>query len=438
MVFDYLLHGVFSFRFCYLNENHSKRFVTISQNSWCNHWRSQVEQIRESVLKCLDDIKDEGRLIQALNHIITKEGVASYPVIFHILTHLVMGPEEAEQCWKEIISHHESLSSTLVRDVSLRTAICDYFCSIHKSLKNPKVVEIQIFEKTVKASKYDSLTGLLNRQSFDEALKSEMNRAKRHNKELSILFFDIDDFKKINDSLGHQAGDEALKKVAEIISVEKRAEDIAARYGGEEMVVILPETGKMNALVLGERIRQKVEKMKMKYKGQTIRLTISGGLAAFPINAASSANLLKCADSALYRAKGSGKNNISFFSRDKRRYMRIDLKQDVKVRELGFNEYKTQVAKGKNICVGGILFENDYSMPIGTKVQVNVPTEHGKPLYIIGTVVRVETFGPKQYDIGLSISFLEMDKAMKHEISHWLQVKRQKIQGVIENPDEAA
>jgi hypothetical protein len=117
--------------------------------------------------------------------------------------------------------------------------------------------------------------------------------------------------------------------------------------------------------------------------------------------------------------------------------LRIELNQNVKVRELGFNEYQTQIAKGKNICVGGILFENDHPLPIGTKVQVNVPTEHDKPLYIIGTVVRVETFGPKQYDIGLSISFLEMDKAMKHEISRWLQVKRQNAEIVVEKPDEA-
>jgi len=281
-----------------------------------------------------------------------------------VLTNLMMDPSEAEQCWRDIIDHYEKLSDSLGRRVSLRTAICDYFCSIHKSLKNPKVVEIQIFETAVKASKYDSLTGLLNRQSFDEALNSEINRAKRHTNDLSLLFFDLDDFKKVNDTLGHPAGDAALKAVAKIIIKEKRVEDIAARYGGEEMVVILPETGKMNALVLGERIRQKVEKMRLKYKGNTIRLTMSGGLAAFPVNAASAAELIKCADNALYRAKGSGKNNISFFSPDKRRYLRIDLDREVKVRQLDFNDTQAQIAKGKNICVGGILFENDYPLPI--------------------------------------------------------------------------
>ena len=384
-----------------------------------------MEQIRESVLKSLDNAKADDKLIHDLNHIIAEGGQKAYPVIFHVLTNLVMEPQEAEVCWQEIIGHYESLNTTLGRKVSLRTAICDYFCSIHKSLRNPKVVEIHIFETAVKASKYDSLTGLLNRQSFDEALNSEINRAKRHTKDLSLLFFDLDDFKKVNDTLGHPAGDTALKAVAKIILKEKRVEDIAARYGGEEMVVILPETGKMNALVLGERIRQKVEKMKLKYKGHNIQLTMSGGLAAFPVNATSAATLIKCADNALYRAKGSGKNNISFFSPDKRRYLRIDLDREVKIRQLDFNDTHAQIAKGKNICVGGILFENDYPLPIGTKVQISVPTDKRKPLFIIGNVVRVETYGPKQYDIGIAISFLEMDKAMKKEISRWLQLRRQ-------------
>jgi diguanylate cyclase (GGDEF)-like protein len=394
-----------------------------------------MEQIRESVLKCLDDAKGDDKLIHDLNHIIAEDGQKAYPVIFHVLTNLVMEPQEAEVCWQEIIDLYESLNTALGRNVSLRTAICDYFCSIHKSLRNPKVVEIHIFETAVKASKYDSLTGLLNRQSFDEALNSEINRAKRHAKDLSLLFFDLDDFKKVNDTLGHPAGDAALKAVAKVILKEKRVEDIAARYGGEEMVVILPETGKMNALVLGERIRQKIEKMKIKYKGHNIQLTMSGGLAAFPVNATSAAALIKCADNALYRAKGSGKNNISFFSPDKRRYLRIDLDREVKVRQLDFDNTQAQIAKGKNICVGGILFENDYPLPIGTKVQISVPTDKRKPLFIIGDVVRVETYGPRQYDIGIAISFLEMDKAMKKEISRWLQLRRQNDQIGMEQVD---
>lgn len=293
-----------------------------------------MEQIRKAVLDGLDTAVDDDHLIQSLNRIALEHGQQTYAVILHVLAHLSMNPEEAEACWQAILAHHRILKNALKRDVNLRTAICDYFCTIQHSLKNPKVIEIHIFEKTVKASRFDSLTGLYNRQSFDEALEREINRAKRHGQELSILFFDLDDFKAVNDSYGHQAGDAVLIRVAQIILEETRSEDFAARYGGEELVVILPETNKMNALVMGERIRRRVEATGMNFKDLQMRITISGGLASFPVNAMDAADLVKCADHALYRAKGSGKNNIAFFSRDKRRYLRIDLNQKIRVRPL--------------------------------------------------------------------------------------------------------
>jgi diguanylate cyclase (GGDEF)-like protein len=392
-----------------------------------------MEQIRDSVLKCLERYKNEERLIKELNVLADNGGPEVYPIIFHVLTNLVIEPDEAEQCWQDILLHYSELKNVLGRKVSLRTAICDYFCSIHKSLKNPKVVEIHIYEKTVKASRYDSLTKLYNRQFFDETIEREINRARRHNLDLSILFFDLDDFKHINDTFGHLAGDKVLQNVAQIILSEKRSEDIAARYGGEEIVVILPETDKVNAMVLGERIRQRVASTEIKYKGHTIRLTISGGLAAYPFNASNTPDLMKCADQALYRAKGSGKNNISFFSEDKRRYLRIDLNKNVMIRELGFEDVETQPAKGKNICIGGILFESDFSIPIGTRVQVNIPTRKDVPLVIIGTVKRIEKYGARKYGIGVSFSFLEMDKAIKDEISRWLLSNRQEVLPEIEH-----
>ena len=133
------------------------------------------------------------------------------------MTCLDLDIEEAGKCWFEIIDHYESLCVSTGRRISLTTAICDYFCSVHQSLKNPKVVELHIFEKTIRESNYDSLTGLFNRRYFDEAIERELSLAKRHNTELSLLFFDLDDFKEINDDYGHQAGDAVLKTVAKII-----------------------------------------------------------------------------------------------------------------------------------------------------------------------------------------------------------------------------
>lgn len=378
-----------------------------------------MQLTREVVLRCFDECTDESKLVTALNTIIEQFGQDAYQVILHVLTHLDLDPKEAQECWDAIIPHWKKMSTAMGREVSLRTAICDYFCSVHNALRNPKMVEIHIFEKAVKDSNYDSLTGLINRQGFDETLEREMARAKRYDTDLSLLFFDLDDFKKINDAYGHQAGDLVLQLVAEIIRQEKRAGDIAARYGGEEMVVILPQTNSLRALVLGERIREKVEATAIIHDGKAIRLTISGGLASFPGNASDGAGLLKCADDALYRAKGAGKNNISFFSTDKRRYLRIDFCSEIQVKELGFAGGPALLAESKNIGMGGLLFENNAPMKMGTRVQIQATIDNS-PLLIIGTVVRVEAFGPDRYDIGVSISFQEMDRLAKNEISRYL------------------
>lgn len=269
-----------------------------------------MTRIRDAVLACLNEYEDEEQLIYELSQIIQETGEETYRIILHIFTHLDLEPEAAAKCWQEIISLYHSMSNALGRKVSLRTAICEYFCTINKSLKNPKVVEIHVFEKTLKDSKYDGLTGLLNRQALDETLNNEYHRAKRHKQDLSILFFDLDNFKRVNDTYSHLAGDEALRRVSNTIMMEKRLEDIAARYGGEELVLLLPETNKTNARVIGERIRKSVESMTIKWDGSDIKLTISGGLTAFPEEAADVESLVQLADEAVLCAKESGKNKI--------------------------------------------------------------------------------------------------------------------------------
>jgi len=269
-----------------------------------------MKQIRTAVLNCLDSIEDDETLIQELDDIAEKSGREAYPVILHILTHLELDFRSAEISWKEIIALYNEMNLALGRKISLRTAICDYFCSVHKSLKNPKVVEIHVFEKTLKNSKYDGLTGLLNRQSLDEVLSNELNRARRHKLDLSIIFFDLDNFKRVNDTYGHQAGDEALRRVAATILQEKRLEDIAGRYGGEELVLVIPETNKENSRIIGERIRAGIENMTIDWGGQEIRFTISGGVSSFPDEAENVDLLVHKADEAVLKAKDTGKNRI--------------------------------------------------------------------------------------------------------------------------------
>ncbi len=380
-----------------------------------------MELIRNAIIQCLyDHAGDDDKFISELDKLALEHGSAVYILVINILTHLSFAQREAEKCWKEIVQHRTLMIEKMGRNVRLTTVICDYFCSIHQSLKNPVMVEIHVFEKTIKNIKFDRLTGLHTRAYFEESLNREVGRAKRYQSDLSILFFDLDDFKLINDTYGHQAGDFLLESVAGIILKQIRAEDIAARYGGEEIIIILPETGKVQALILGERIRRKISEHIFHYEGKELRMTLSGGLASLPIDTTSPSNLVKFADAALYRAKADGKNNVAIFSENKRRYVRMDFYSKIQIQQIDFENIGNKFSvHAKNISLTGILFESKTSIKIGTKINLTIPlTEVDNTIQVIGTVVRVEALDKDLYDIG--IAFLEIADSSKNEISKYL------------------
>ncbi len=378
-----------------------------------------MASIRNQLLEKFEQFaNDDARLIKELHDLIVQQGKGVYTYIFQILTNLNLPPTEAEQHWQQIIAHSRELSVAMGREVNLRTSVCDYFCSINKSLRNPKIIEIHLFEKAAKSSTFDSLTSLLNRSAFDEMLAREISRAKRHDSNLTLIFFDLDDFKRINDTLGHLAGDEVLKNTARVIMAEKRSEDFAARYGGEEITVLLPETSKADGWLIGERIRRSIAETDIPYEGKTIKVTTSGGLASFPIDAGDGLTLLKYADKAMYRAKSFGKNNISFYSMDKRRNIRVDFTTSVEVQELGIHKKPMFNAKTKSLSIGGILLESKDHLEAGTRIQINISFARGNSLLVIGSVVRSEKTDSGNHDI--SVVFLDSDKGIKNEITSYL------------------
>jgi diguanylate cyclase (GGDEF)-like protein len=173
------------------------------------------------------------------------------------------------------------------------------------------VEKIKLFEETRRLSITDDLTGLYNVRFFYRSLESELARARRYKDVFCLVIFDIDDFKVINDTYGHQVGDDILREVAEIILNSARKTDVVARYGGEEFVIILPRTSKTEALLLADRIRERVEENVFN-KNNTVKIhiTVSGGISGFPEDGKSAKDLLYTADMALYRAKGSGKKQV--------------------------------------------------------------------------------------------------------------------------------
>jgi diguanylate cyclase (GGDEF)-like protein/PAS domain S-box-containing protein len=173
------------------------------------------------------------------------------------------------------------------------------------------VANIRLREALRAQSIKDPLTGLYNRRYLEEMLEREIRRAVRAEQPLGILMLDLDYFKKINDTYGHDAGDTVLREAASFLSRSIRAEDIVCRFGGEEFVVILPTAGLDAAHGRGERIRSKLRELAVLHQGQSVgMITVSVGVAALPEHGTSPRKLLEAADAALYRAKKEGRDRV--------------------------------------------------------------------------------------------------------------------------------
>jgi len=180
-----------------------------------------------------------------------------------------------------------------------------------------QLAAITALEKEVRElAIHDSLTGLFNRRFLSERLQAEFSRADRGHHPIAFLLMDIDHFKNINDSYGHQAGDQTLKLVSGFISTHIRQSDIACRYGGEEFMIILPETDITDARQKAEVFRQGINDLEIEYDGHKFNIAISIGIAIYPDHGVDYDQILSMADEALYSAKKSGRNKVVVYSKD--------------------------------------------------------------------------------------------------------------------------
>ncbi len=242
-----------------------------------------------------------------LEELVEKEGDDLYVKLLFYITHQIFPIDDSEKLWTEILAHKKKVSKILNRNIEISVATLDYLTNIKNEIKNPKLIGEAFIGKIAEITSIDSLTKLFNRSYLFLKLKDELDRFKRYGTPFSILLIDIDDFKTINDTLGHQIGDQALKRFGKVLINSKRELDICARYGGEEFIVVLPHTDQGEAEIIAERLRISTEN---EYKND-ISLTISIGISNCPKNSSTIKILIKKADDALYESKSKGKNRIT-------------------------------------------------------------------------------------------------------------------------------
>lgn len=193
--------------------------------------------------------------------------------------------------------HYHSTDSVRLSLPSLSALAAHFSCILANALAHSKLKEMAM---------KDSLTGLFNRRIFDELLAVEVRR--KELEPISLLLIDLDDFKKVNDTFGHPAGDEVLSTVGRLLREGCRGSDLVARYGGEEFAIMLPATKTAMAFDIAQRLRTRLANTVFVFSGRQVRLTASIGIATTSGTKTDRAKLVSRADQALYRAKKAGKN----------------------------------------------------------------------------------------------------------------------------------
>lgn len=181
--------------------------------------------------------------------------------------------------------------------------------SIFKFLTGDNI-ESSYHEEIYRLSTVDGLTQVFNKRYFIDTLERELSRARRYDRPLALMMFDIDHFKRCNDTYGHRAGDHVLRHMADLVRQRARKVDVVARYGGEEFAVVLPEIDLGGAAQFADSIRALVEQQEFSFEGRTIPLTISIGVSELDPSIAHADDLISRADARLYKAKQTGRNRV--------------------------------------------------------------------------------------------------------------------------------
>jgi len=372
------------------------------------------QDLKKKLLALLEnDFFDHSSISSRLEEIYQQGGGEVYSELLYLLTNKKFSEDEALRHWFSVMEHRVELNQKLGRDVGLRIALLDYFFNVKSYMKSPKMIEIKDFLQIEHSANTDGLTGLFNQSFLKINIKREIERSKRHNLKTSLIFFDMDNFKRVNNLFGHLQGDHVLSDVGKIIINNVREFDLPSRYGGDEFAIILPNTNKEEAFKVAFRITNDIDKYcssSQKFKEKSLRLTISCGIATYPDDVLSAKELLSFADRALYRAKFSDKVSSPIPFKERRRFYRYQIRNSLRYRRIasvGSLEEPFRSAFSKNISQGGVLLESPLAIELDTELELHLKsTTLDKEQRITGKVVRFQQINSpdlhgKKYDIGV-------------------------------------
>lgn len=233
-------------------------------------------------------------------------GLRFYSDVFYSITHQYFSPEVAEELWSDVLRHKYELSTMLGRNVRIAVATLDYLSNITTVMGSATLVGETHIGEIVGLSLRDGLTGLFNHTYFYQQIDFEVRRSVRYGAPVSLMLIDIDDFKEVNDTYGHQEGDRILATMGRTLMRVARDSDLCCRYGGEEFAVILPLTDILEAGAIASRLQ--AELAERLPSGRTV--TVSVGVASYGKTTGTYRVLVEKADAALYQAKRNGKNRV--------------------------------------------------------------------------------------------------------------------------------
>ncbi len=221
---------------------------------------------------------------------------------------------------------------SLATSIATNRELTSYKAKLAREILNSHLTNAKLYQEARLTSLTDTLTSVGSRKLLEDKLQDEFARSKRYKRTFSLAILDLDNFKTINDILGHGTGDEALKKLAQSMKKQKRTTDILTRYGGDEFVILMPETKAKDAVILLERIRDKTRQIKLM---ENLLMTISCGIAeSLPGPADSSREIMRRADLALYEAKSAGRNRVKVWDKTMSKALNNDDIENEKIKIL--------------------------------------------------------------------------------------------------------